>query len=317
MGDPQDNTADEALTALGRWLRNTNYQFVTPTPLTHERVNQRPGNEQARRLEHVLGWSRPFAQSSVPPEVWTLMERAGVLVPAQALWRSTVRASTLGPHLFFHSAYPTHAADAVFFGPDTYRFADAIDRHLDEHAPLIERGVDIGCGAGPGAAVLAARHPRASIDAVDINPQALRLARINARINQLPNLAPCLSNLLTGVDGDFDFVVSNPPYLVDADERAYRHGGGPLGAGLSLAIVEAALQRLRPAGTLLLYTGAAIVDGQDPFRQAVLDLVTKANASWTYRETDPDVFGEELEHACYAQADRIAAVVLTATMPRG
>jgi hypothetical protein len=34
---------------------------------------------------------------------------------------------------------------------------------------------------------------------------------------------------------------------------------------------------------------------------------------WSYAEVDPDVFGEELETPAYADADRIAAVVLTVT----
>jgi hypothetical protein len=35
--------------------------------------------------------------------------------------------------------------------------------------------------------------------------------------------------------------------------------------------------------------------------------------AWSYGEIDPDVFGEELDSGVYAEADRIAAVVVTAT----
>ena len=35
--------------------------------------------------------------------------------------------------------------------------------------------------------------------------------------------------------------------------------------------------------------------------------------NWTYREVDPDVFGEELAREPYHRTDRIALVVLTAT----
>jgi len=115
------------------------------------------------------------------------------------------------------------------------------------------------------------------------------------------------------VAGDFDFILSNPPYLVDPGERAYRHGGGPLGAGLSLAILDTALQRLAPGGTLLLYTGVAMVDGRDPFLEAVRTRLDGQDVAWRYRELDPDVFGEELEAGVYAHTDRIAAVVLTVT----
>jgi methylase of polypeptide subunit release factors len=115
------------------------------------------------------------------------------------------------------------------------------------------------------------------------------------------------------VDGEFDLIVANPPYLVDASERAYRHGGGPLGADLSLKIVDAALERLAPEGSLLLYTGVAMLDGRDPFREEVESRLNQFNGDWNYHETDVDVFSEELEGGAYAHCDRIAAVVLTVT----
>ena len=77
--------------------------------------------------------------------------------------------------------------------------------------------------------------------------------------------------------------------------------------------MDAALDRLAPGGTLLLYTGAAIVDGHDAFRAAAVTRCQAASCAWQYREVDPDVFGEELEHGPYVGTDRIAAVVLTAT----
>ena len=107
-------------------------------------------------------------------------------------------------------------------------------------------------------------------------------------------------------------IVANPPYLLDAHERRYRHGGGSLGEGLSIAIAMLAGQRLAPGGTLLLYTGTAIVGGIDQLRAAVAPLLDASGLVWDYQEVDPDVFGEELFEPAYAHADRIAAVVLTA-----
>ena len=296
------------LVRLAALVAATGYDFTTPTPATIARVNARPGAEWARDLRDVFGWSRPFRGGRVPAEIADAAEQAGVLMPAGEGLRSTVRLSSLDGSLFMHSAYPTSAADAVFFGPDTYRFARAI-RHA--MPPIVRRAVDIGCGSGPGAIVVARARPEAEVLAVDINEAALALTRVNA-VTAGVTVDARHSDLLDAVDGDLDLVVANPPYLVDPGERAYRHGGGPLGAGLSLKILDAAIQRLSPGGTLLLYTGAAIIGGVDPFRVAAEEQLGGSGMRWTYDEIDPDVFGEELDGGAYATSDRIAAILLAA-----
>ncbi len=300
-----------ALLQMARAVQAAGYAFTTPTPATHARVNARPGAERAQTLRDVFGWSRPFHDGVVGPDILALMQAAGVLTGAGDSRRSAVRLSSLDGMLFLHSAYPTTAADAVFFGPDTYRFARAILAHLKDGRP-VRRAVDIGCGAGPGAILVARACPGAEVVAVDINQVALRLTEVNAALAGV-RVSAVESNLLASVPGLFDLIVSNPPYLVDPGERAYRHGGGPLGAGLSLAILDTALERLAPGGTLLLYTGAAIVNGTDSFKQAAQARLNGTGSSWTYEELDPDVFGEELERGVYTDADRIAAVALTVT----
>jgi release factor glutamine methyltransferase len=108
----------------------------------------------------------------------------------------------------------------------------------------------------------------------------------------------------------------NPPYLVDPLARTYRHGGGSFGEALALRIVDEALARLAPGGRLVLYTGAAIVDGNDVLRAAAVTSCVRAGADVRYREIDPDVFGEEIAgNPAYAGVERIAAVALVATLP--
>lgn len=303
---------DRALLELARLLRASGYSFTTPTPATHARVNARPENEFATDVRGAFGWSRPFSPDILPRGVWELMQRAGIALRDGEKWKSALRLSCLHSEMFFHSAFPTTQEDAVFFGPDTYRFANAIETFFALNERPVRRAVDIGCGAGPGAIEVAKARPDAEVFGADINSEALRLTQINAVLNDVPNVEARNSNLLSGVDGEFDLIVANPPYLVDESKRAYRHGGGPLGAGLSLAIVDVALERLSPKGTLLLYTGAAMVEGNDPFRQAIEEKLDGRDLSWTLHETDPDIFGEELDCAAYARADRIAAVVLLA-----
>jgi hypothetical protein len=78
-------------------------------------------------------------------------------------------------------------------------------------------------------------------------------------------------------------------------------------------ILRESLQRLAPGGSLVLYTGVAMVGEDDPFFNAVRNDIEQQGFSWTYRELDPDVFGEELAEPGYEEVDRIAAVELIVT----
>jgi len=101
--------------------------------------------------------------------------------------------------------------------------------------------------------------------------------------------------------------------MKDSQQRSYRHGGGELGEALSLRILREALPRLERDGTLLLYTGGAMVDGRDLFLESARGLLSSDAFGWTYHELDPDVFGEELEKPGYERVERIAAVALSVT----
>ena len=312
-----DSPLVDALVRLGRWLQDAGYGFITPTPATHATVNARADVRQARDLRDVFGWSRPFASGLVDPEIERLMKAAGLLEAHGDLQLSMVRFSSLGERLYAHSAYPTLAADAVFFGPDTYRFAGLIDNELAlRPLPDGARILDMCCGAGPGGieAALAAEAAAPGLTLADVNPIALEHARANAQLAGLKDTRFAQGDLFQAVQGEFDLIVANPPYLVDAAARAYRHGGGELGGGLSERIVADALGRLAPGGRLILYTGSAIVDGRDAFLQAVQGLLAGGWA-FRYRELDPDVFAEELLTPAYAEAERIAVVALVVQRP--
>jgi SAM-dependent methyltransferase len=310
-----EDAADHALHQLGTALKDCGYTFTTVTPATHQRVNDRPANARARGLRDVFGWSRPFGPGLLPEPLVALMDTAGVLDRDGETWRSLVRFSSYDNELFVHSAFPTTAADAVFLGPDTYRMADAAAAHVTARQRPVRRAVDVGCGTGAGAVTVAKRAPAAEVVAVDINDAALRFARINAGLAGTRGVRPCRSNLLDGVDGDFDLIISNPPFMIDPAGRAYRDGGGEHGHDLSLAVIDAAAKRLEPGGSLVLFSGTGIVAGQDPFRAAAAERLAGTDLSWSYREVDPDVYGEELDGPAYGHAERIAVVVLTAVRP--
>lgn len=310
---PMDERSN-ALVDLGRALRDAGYGFVTVSPETHRRVDARAaaaGRAQARNLRDVFGWSRPFDTALLPPKMLELARRAGVLAEYGALLRSRVRFSSLRGELFVHSAYPTLAADSVFFGPDTYRFCDLVAAQVAS----ARRVVDVGCGSGAGGIVASARAEQVVL--ADINPAALALAEVNAALAGITSkVTTTTSDVLAGVEGPIDLVLANPPYMVDAASRTYRDGGGSFGEALAVRIAREGLARLAPGGKLVLYTGAAIADGGvDTFLEAVRSVCTDARADWSYWEIDPDVFGEEIEqNDAYAAVERIAAVALVATV---
>jgi release factor glutamine methyltransferase len=80
------------------------------------------------------------------------------------------------------------------------------------------RILDVGTGTGAIALSLAQERPDAHVTATDVSAQALGLARENAASTGL-TVTWVESDLVAGVDGPFDLVVSNPPY-VDAEELA-------------------------------------------------------------------------------------------------
>ena len=305
-------TFDAALRALLQHLREQAYEFTTVTPLTHARVLVNRQGIPANNLRDIFGWSLSFSELAMPTALLDLLLLHGLVLREDTLYRSRVRVASFDDDLFVHSAFPTLANDAVFFGPDTYRFLNLIRDHMPVAAadkPL--RIADVGCGSGAGGILAARLRVGAQVTLNDINPLALRYAGINAASAGV-DVELAAGDALSAVTGDFDVVLSNPPYLEDDAGRAYRHGGGDLGRALSVKIGAQALQRLLPGGRLILYTGVAIVNGVDHFIREMEPFLGQAGCTYTYAEIDPDVFGEELERTLYRQADRIAAVGLVA-----
>lgn len=298
------------LAALGSYLASQHYLFTTVTPATHARVLARAQGRIGTTLRDIFGWNLPFRVGTLPDAILTLMRLGGFVNELGGLLRSTVRFATIGDRLYAHDAFPTTAPDSVFFGPDTYRFVSAIRRHLLPCDLL----VDLCCGSGAGG--LEASLDRAErVVLADINPKALAFAAANRLLARDRTTLLQQGDLLEGIDERPDAIIANPPYLADPLERAYRDGGGELGTGLSIRIVREAISHLAPSGQLLLYTGTPIIDGVDRFAAAALPLAYAARANVVYEEIDPDVFGDELENPAYAGVERIAAVVLSLTMP--
>lgn len=300
------NIRCRALVELGERLRDAGYAFVTVTPESHRTVLSREKNARAVTLRDVFGWNRVFDLDLLEAPMRAAMADADVLIETEDGMRSSVRFATYGDDVFVHSAFPTEDVDAVFFGPDTYRFLAFLERE----AGRASRVVDIGTGSGVAGIVRSRDAEWASL--VDVNPRALAYARVNARLAGAANLAFVTSDVLANVHGEIDLVVANPPFMRDPLGRSYRDGGGGHGENLSVRIVRESLERLSNGGKLLLYSGACIVDGRDVFFEAIaphLEGMTCVH----YEELDPDIFGETLREDAYVDVDRIAAVGLVVT----
>src|ERR1700693_1581071 len=126
------------------------------------------------------------------------------------------------------------------------------------------RIVDVGTGSGAIALALAKEIPSAESHAIDISPEALEVARANAARHELTSRIKFhRADLLNGLPhGEFDFVVSNPPYVGESEEDSVQLEvrkfeprnavfAGPTGLEVIERLIPEAQPVLRPGGWLV------------------------------------------------------------------
>ncbi len=130
-----------------------------------------------------------------------------------------------------------------------------------------ERVIDLGTGSGAILVSLLAECGSASGVGVDLSEAALRVAETNAREHGVGGRATLLlSDWWRGVSGSFDLVVSNPPYIPDAEigglapevrDWEPRMALSPGGDGLDAyrAIARDAPRHIEPGGRLIVEIG--------------------------------------------------------------
>ena len=98
--------------------------------------------------------------------------------------------------------------------PDTETL---VEWALELSLPPLARVLDLGTGTGAIALALASEQPAWQVSGVDLAPAAVELARRNAQRNDLGQVRFATSSWFSNVSGQFDLLVSNPPYIDPED----------------------------------------------------------------------------------------------------
>jgi len=295
------------LHALGRYLQAMRYAFAARSVAEIKEARRRAPRDSS--LIDLFGWGRAVPKSKVPGRLHDLMYTSGVMGHGEGgMIYSRVRAATLDDMVLFHTSGPEAQRDAVFLGPDTQRFLDHLQSRLAGTRQL-KRIVEIGCGNGAAAIWLARRFPSAQVIGSDVNQNALMLAKVNCELAGLANLSLRRSDILAAIEGKFDLIACNPPFVADDQDRTYRNGGGSYGMELPARIVRESVARLAPGGRLLMYTASPIVKGVPVLTQLLRgiahDLEKVGEGDFEYMK-DLDA---------YKDVDAIETAVLTVSAP--
>ena len=220
----------------------------------------------ARMLaEHVLGWDSArnltFANA---PEPAGFAARYDAAVRRRALREPA--AYIIGQREFW--GLPLEVSPAVLIPrAETELIVEAA---LDVFGGARDRRLDVAdacTGSGNLAIALAHELPHASIVATDISEEALDIARRNAARHAVADRIRFVrADVLDGVNGPFDLIVGNPPYVRQCDRAALQPEvrdhepavalfGGLSGTQLVATIVEQGTPRLRPGGYLMFEFG--------------------------------------------------------------
>lgn len=233
-----------------------------------ERAGVTEGQWEAERLfRHAVGWSREqlLAHPDQPIHAeasglfFQLLERRRgreplqYVIGVQEFWGMELRVT---PAVFIPRAETEGIVEQV------------LTRYRGRPAAI----VDVGCGSGCIAMAIASELPEARVYATEISLAALAVARENANRNRLGDRIQFLQGDLLeplsgrGLDGTFDAVVSNPPYITDAEmetlapeirwyEPRLALAGGEDGLDVLRRLLPQAEALLRPDGRLFLEIG--------------------------------------------------------------
>jgi len=205
-----------------------------------------------KRLELYLEFEQELSESELAP-LRELVRRRGEGEPLQHL---------LGTVEFCGHVFLCDKR-AMIPRPETEELVEILKSEIRNPKSEV---LDVGTGSGVIALTLATEFPEAKISGTDISEEALGLARENAqRLGLSDRVHFVKSNLLQNVDGVFDLIVANLPYIAAQDRhtlsREVLHDpdvalfAGGQGDGLVRKLIGQAPVRLRSGGRLALEIG--------------------------------------------------------------
>ncbi|HEX4640903.1 MAG TPA: peptide chain release factor N(5)-glutamine methyltransferase [Chthoniobacterales bacterium] len=210
-----------------------------------------------KRIELYLEFERVLTEEDLAP-LRDLVRRRGQGEPLQHL---------LGTVEF---AGQTFLCDkrALVPRPETEQLVELLQSRIENRESKI---LDVGTGSGVIALSLSTKFPEAQITATDVSPEALSVARENAeRLGLTDRVTFMESDLLIGVNGVFNLIVANLPYVAEKDRatlsREVLHDpeialfGGENGDAVVRRLIESAPDHLAPGGLLALEIGLGQTD---------------------------------------------------------
>jgi release factor glutamine methyltransferase len=228
------------------------------------------------RMELYLEFERELTESELAP-LRELVKRRGEGEPLQHL---------LGTVEFCGRVFRCDKR-AMVPRPETEQLVEIVESKIENRKSRI---LDVGTGSGVIALSLAAKFSEAEILAVDISDDALALARENAAsLNLSDRVRFVKSNLLENVEGTFDLIVANLPYISTQQRhtlsREVLHDpeialfASARGDELVREVIAQAPPHVRPGGMLALEIG---LDQSE----ALLSALAEKNYRDIYSKTD-------------------------------
>jgi len=276
-------------------LRSVGYFGAFPSGLAREGKHQPDGSLEISRSLFSSGDSLDLStvERSFSLDELDQLTKAGLLEQNGESVRSLFQIQVYDNVLFFADFMPRHhPTDLVLpIGPSGRYLAKATIRNPSANA------LDLGCGCGIQA-LLMARHVR-HVTATDINPRAVELTRINAKLNGFQNIEVMDGSYFEPVQTKtFDLITANLPYVFTPDKHFIYRDLGEDGVELIKEMLQHTSKHLNEAGYACLLLNWPHSNEQ-PWREPIEAWLKNCNVDvWTLhsKSETPEAYTKTWKH---------------------